>query len=185
LGNLASEELNSLGRVAEDDGLTNFEFGHQRVQTVQLLLLLQIGVVLGNTLESQFVSQSDKGGIGHVLDAESVNLDRVSRRVHHDLAIRAHQLNDVLNRLFEIRGQQLVDFIEHQHCASFEVCHVFFGQVENAAGCSYNNVDSLLETVKVFTHESTTSGDHALNLLVLGKVLDNKRGLHRKLTCGN
>jgi len=40
----------------------------------------------------------------------------------------------------------------------------------------------LVETVHILSYNSTSSGDHTLNFLVLANLLDDKRGLHGELT---
>ena len=49
LGDLFGEELYSLGALTEDDGLVDVELGEQGVQAMDLLLLLEVGVVLRHT----------------------------------------------------------------------------------------------------------------------------------------
>lgn len=53
LGDLASEQLDTLGGVAEDDGLVDLELGEQRVEAVHLLAFFDKGVELCHTLEGQ------------------------------------------------------------------------------------------------------------------------------------
>ena len=49
LSNLLGQKLDTGGRVTEDDGLVDLETGEKGVETVDLLLLLDEGIVLGNT----------------------------------------------------------------------------------------------------------------------------------------
>ena len=50
-----SQKLNSLSAVTEYHDLVDFELRKQRVQTVELFLLLQICVVLGHSFESKLL----------------------------------------------------------------------------------------------------------------------------------
>ena len=50
LGDLFCKKLNSLGRIAENDGLINVKLGEQSVEAVQLFSLFKVGIVLGHTL---------------------------------------------------------------------------------------------------------------------------------------
>jgi len=59
LRDLLGQEFNPLCRIAEDDGLLDLEFGEQGVEAVHLLGLLHKGVVLGHSLQSQFIHQID------------------------------------------------------------------------------------------------------------------------------
>lgn len=49
LSNLLGQKLDTGGRVTEDDGLVDLETGEKGVETVDLLLLLDEGVILGDT----------------------------------------------------------------------------------------------------------------------------------------
>lgn len=65
-GDFLGKQFNTVGGVAEDDGLVNLEFGEERVQTVNLLLLLDKGVVLRDTAKSELVHEVDFVRAGHV-----------------------------------------------------------------------------------------------------------------------
>ena len=49
LGNFLGEEFHAVDRVAEDDGLVDFQLGEEGVEAVNLLPLFDIGVELGDT----------------------------------------------------------------------------------------------------------------------------------------
>ncbi len=59
LANLAGKKLYTLGTVAKNDCLRNVQLGEQSVEAVELLTLLQKGVVLGQTLQSQLICNLD------------------------------------------------------------------------------------------------------------------------------
>ena len=50
LGNLFSQQLHALSRVAENDALVDLQLGEERVETVHLLPFLDESVVLRDTL---------------------------------------------------------------------------------------------------------------------------------------
>ena len=52
LANLASEQLNTLCAITEDDSLRDVKLGEERVQAVQLLFLLKEGIILRQSLQS-------------------------------------------------------------------------------------------------------------------------------------
>ena len=70
LRDLFGEELHAVCRVAEDDGLVNLELGEKGVQAVDLLLLIDEGVVLGNTSQRKLVHKVNLVRVAHVLVGE-------------------------------------------------------------------------------------------------------------------
>ena len=70
LGDLLCEELYTVGRVAEDDGLVDLKLGEQGVQAVDFLLFLHEGVILGNAPQGELVHEVDLVGADHVLVGE-------------------------------------------------------------------------------------------------------------------
>lgn len=73
LGNFASQQFDSLGRVAEDDSLGDVQLAEERVQAVQLLPLFQVGIVLRQPLQGQFFGEAQQGCIRHVFPMEVAN----------------------------------------------------------------------------------------------------------------
>ena len=51
LSDLLGEQFHTLDRVAENDALVDLELGEESVETVDLLTLLDVGVVLGHALQ--------------------------------------------------------------------------------------------------------------------------------------
>lgn len=66
LSNLFREEFDSIGRVAEDDGLVDLKLGEKSVKAVDLLLLLHECVVLRDSSKGEFVHQVDLVWVTHV-----------------------------------------------------------------------------------------------------------------------
>jgi len=79
---------------------------------VQLLSLLQEGIVLRQTLQCQLVSDLDVLGLFDVALLELTNFYRVSCTEQANLAIVRAHLQYLLNDLLEFSGNQPIDFIE-------------------------------------------------------------------------
>ena len=67
LCNLFCEKLNSIGRIAEYDGLVDLQFREKRVQAMDFLLLFHECVVLRNASEGELVHEVDLVRVGHML----------------------------------------------------------------------------------------------------------------------
>lgn len=59
LEDFLGEKLDSHGRVAEDDGLRDVQFAKQRVEAVDLVLLINEGVVRGHSLKGELLHHVD------------------------------------------------------------------------------------------------------------------------------
>jgi hypothetical protein len=66
LSDLLSKQLHALDRVAENDALVDLQLGEERVEAVDLLTLLDVGVVLGHALQGKLVHQVDRVGATEV-----------------------------------------------------------------------------------------------------------------------
>lgn len=86
-GDLLGEQLDSLGRVTEDDRLIDLQLREESVQTVDLLLLLDIRIVLSDTLKSELLHQIDLIRVVHVLLDKLVDSAWESSRVEKDLSV--------------------------------------------------------------------------------------------------
>lgn len=74
---LLGKKFNSFTRIAENDSLRNLELIEKRSQAVKLLLLLKVGIVLGQSLKSQLIRGLDILGFSYVLLLETLDLLRV------------------------------------------------------------------------------------------------------------
>lgn len=79
LGDFLSQELHTGGGVTEDDRLVDLEAGEEGIQAMDLLLLLDEGIILCDTAESELVHEVDFVGIVHVFILEFLDYDRESR----------------------------------------------------------------------------------------------------------
>ncbi len=111
------EQLDPLGALAEDDGLVNVKLLEERMKAVKLFGLLQVRVVLGNTLQSELVHKVDEHWIGHVVLLESFNLLREGGREKHQLPLRVHFSYYLRYYILEVRRKQLVALVQHQNLA--------------------------------------------------------------------
>lgn len=148
---------------------------------MELLFFFKIGVILGKTFQSQFVGQPNELGLGQVLFLERFNFHGVGSRKEHNLRL-VHQGNDALDDFLEVIAEKLIDFIKYEHFASVQFSDILGSQIEDATRSCDDNVNRLRKTVEIFANKGATSGNHAFELLVLGKGLDDKGGLHGKLT---
>jgi hypothetical protein len=80
LRDLLGQELDSLGRVAEDDSLVDVQLGEQSVQAVQLFTFFEISIVLSHSLKGQLFHEVDELWLRNVLLLELLDLLWVSSR---------------------------------------------------------------------------------------------------------
>lgn len=174
---LLRQELNPLASVAEDDGLRDFEFVEKSREAVQLLLLLQVGIVLSEAFQRELVRRLDVLWLGHVHLLEVLDLLGVGRTEKSDLRVR-HDLDDLFDDFAEVARKKLVHFVEYEELALIEVGHLLARQIEDAAWSSDDYVHILVQTVKVIGHFCASCAHHALELLILAEVLYHQRSLH-------
>ena len=55
---------------------------------MELLLLLEVGVELSETLQREFIGESDELGVWHVFLLEISDLNWIGRTEHEDLLLR-------------------------------------------------------------------------------------------------
>ena len=102
-GDLLGKKFNTVSGVAEYDRLVDLQFGEESVQAVNLLALLNEGIVLSDTAEGEFVHEVDFEGCVHVLIGESLDGDRESCTEQHDLAILGVELEELFDDRCEFR----------------------------------------------------------------------------------
>lgn len=148
---------------------------------MKLFLLFKVGIVLGHTLQGQFVGQSDVGGLGHVLFLEILNFNWVSCAEKADLGFR-HQADNPLNNFREVDGQKFVYFIKDKHLAGVKIGYISAGEVEQAAWRCDQDVHSLVETVKVLSEVIAAHDNNTLKLFVFAQVFYHQGCLHGEFT---
>ena len=68
---LLGQELDPFGVLAEDDGLIDVELGEEGVESMQVFLLLEVGIVLGHTLQGELIHEVDILRVRHVIFLEA------------------------------------------------------------------------------------------------------------------
>jgi len=66
LGDLLCKKLDSVGGIAEDDGLIYLQFGEEGVEAMNFLLLFHKAVVLGNSSKGELIHKVDFVRVVHV-----------------------------------------------------------------------------------------------------------------------
>ena len=183
LGDLLGQKLDTVGRVAENDGLVDLELGEQGVEAVDLLLLLDEGIVLGNTPKRKLIHQVDFVRADHVLVGEVLDRKREGSREQHDLAIPGVVLKQLLNDRGELDGQKLVSFVHDEHGAFAEIGNRLSSEIENSARSAHYYVDGILKADNVVSQARSAGRNHDVDTEVLAKGLADLRGLHGKLAC--
>lgn len=113
VGDFLGQQLDAADAVAEDDGLVDLQLGEERVEAVQLLALVDKGVVLGYALERERVHEVDDVGVGRqVFVLEALDGVRKGGREEHDLALRRQPRNDVVQQPLHVHAQQLVGLLD-------------------------------------------------------------------------
>ena len=105
MGDLSRQQLDSLCAVAENYGLGDIELREESVQAVELFLLLEVGVKLCETLESEFVSEPYELGVWDIFLLEIADLDGVGCAKHEDLLLRHHDVNNLFDNFSEVVRQ--------------------------------------------------------------------------------
>lgn len=182
LGDLLGEKLDTVSRVAEDDGLVDLKLVEKCVQAMNLLLLFNKGVVLGDTAESEFVHQVDLVWLVHVLVLEALDNDGEGRGEEHDLTILRVESQELLNDRGEFRRKKLVSFIHDEGWAGRKVSNALARQVQYPSRRTHNDVDRLAQTDNVVLEARASSGDHDIDAQVLAKGLADLRGLESQFS---
>ena len=101
--------------------LIDLQLGEEGVEAVDLLPLLDKGVVLGDALQGQLVHQVDLVGLLEVLPHEALDGEGEGGAVEEDLAALGQEADHLVQHSLEVLAQQLVSLVQHQHSA---VAHI-------------------------------------------------------------
>lgn len=183
LRDLLGKEFDSFGVLAEDDGLVDVELWEQCVEAMEFFLLLEVGIVLGNTLQGEFIHEINILRVRNILFLEVFDCYWISCGEKWYLSIWWHEIKNFGYNDFKVIWEQLVDFIKNQHITLIEFGNVLTRKIENSSWSGNNNVNWLIESVDILLDLVSTSRNHALDLLVLAKLLNNHTRLHGKLSC--
>mmetsp|Transcript_46826 Transcript_46826/g.142151 ORF Transcript_46826/g.142151 Transcript_46826/m.142151 type:complete len:220 (-) Transcript_46826:205-864(-) len=152
---------------------------------MHLLPLLHERVKLRDAFQRQFVHEIDFVGVGHVLVLELDDGHGEGRRKHQDLPVCWQELEEVFDDGLELRAQELVRLVHHEHLALLQVAHILIGEVEDAPGRRDDDVHLVVQAHDVFPEARAACRHHALHVHVLAKLLHHRRRLQGELACGH
>lgn len=185
LGDLFGEQLDTVSRIAKDDGLVDLELGKERVETVHFLAFLNESVVLRDTAQRELVHEVDLVGLDHVAVLEILDDERERGREEHDLPLLGEEAEELLHDGGELGRQELVSFVHDESGALAEVGDAFASEIEDTTGSTDEHVDGLSETEDIVTKGSTTGSDHDFDAEVLSESLCDLTCLERQFTGGD
>ena len=149
------------------------------------MLLLDEGVVLRDTFQRQLVHQVDDVRLAQELVLELLHGDRERRRVEQDLPVGAHVADQLLDHGLELRREQFVRLIHHQHARRGQLGHALGGQVQQAPWCGDNGVDGLVQAHDVVAQRGAARRHHHLSAEVLSQLARDLRRLQGQLAGGH
>lgn len=152
---------------------------------MDLLLFFHESVVLGNTTEGELVHEVDLVWIIHVLVGKFLDGHGECGREQHELSVKRMLAEDLLDRLCELLGQQLVGFVHDNHATLAQISDVLPRQISNSARRADNDMHGLAQAQNVVPKTSSARGDHDVDTEMFTEGLANLRGLHSQLSCGN
>lgn len=150
---------------------------------MDLLLLLDIGIVLGDTLESELLHQIDLVRIVHVSLDKLVNSTRKRGRVEENLTIGRQVGDDRVEHVLEVLGEELVSLVHDEHRARVHDGEALLHEVENATGRGDDHVHLLLQTHDVLLEVRAACGRHHLAAHVLAQLDADLARLQRQFAC--
>lgn len=167
---LLSEQFDAFGRVAEDDALVDVELGEEGVQAVEFLALLEVGVILSYTFESQFLHQIDEMWFFEVFLLEISDALGVCGGEKKELGVFGNLYN-LLDNALEVHREKLINLVQDHHSAFFQVGDSLAAQVQDAAGCSHENVHCLVQPINIVLERGPSGRDHDLEIQMLAESL--------------
>ena len=88
---------------------------------MDLLPLLDEGVVLGDALEGELLHQVDLIGVAHVLPHEALHGQGEGGGVEQNLAVGRKVSNETVQHSLEVLGKELVGLVQAEDLALFDV----------------------------------------------------------------
>lgn len=181
LGDFPGEQLDTSDAVAEDNRLVDLQLAEQSVQAVDLLLFFNEGVVLGDTLQREFLHEVDDVRFAQVLVLEFLDGNRESSRVQENLSVLRHEVDNLGDDGLEFRGKKLIRLVHCQHRRLTQLCDALARQVDETTRSGDNNVHRLVQSHNVILQRGTTGGDHDGQTEVLAEFLAHLARLQRQL----
>jgi hypothetical protein len=174
---------------------------------VDLLALLEEGVVLGDTTKGELIHEVDLVRLAHPLvlqegkredkheerkkrkreraHLEVLDDEREGRGEEGDLALLGHEAEELLDDGGEFRGEKLVRLVHYEHRALAQVGDTLTGKVEDTTRSTDEDVNGLAEAEDVVAKGGSSGSDHDLNAGVLAERLADLRCLEGELTSGD
>lgn len=152
---------------------------------MDLLSLLQEGVVLSDSSEGELVHEVDLVGLVHPLVLEVLDDDGERRGEEHDLSLLGHEREELLDDGRELGREELVGLVHDERLALAQVCDSLAGEIEDPSRRTDEDVHSLAETHDIVSQRRSSGGDHDRHARVLAERLADLRGLERELTRGD
>lgn len=149
---------------------------------MHLLLLLDEGVVLGDTAQGELVHQVDLERRVHVLVREVLDRDGEGGGEEHKLAVSRVASEDLLDRLHELDREQLIGFVHNKHGALAQICNVLPRKICNTAWRADENVDRLTKAENIVPQAGPTCCDHDIDVEVFSQRLAHMRSLQCELS---
>lgn len=148
---------------------------------MDLLLLLDVGIVLGNALERELLHEIDLVRVVHVLLDELIDRDGKRGRVEQDLTIGRQERDDGVEHVLEVLREELVGLVHDEHRARVHDGQALLHEVEYAAGRRNDDVHLLLETHDVLFQVGAARRRHHLAAHVLAQLDADLARLQRQL----
>lgn len=99
------------------------QLGEEGVQAVDLLLLFDKGVVLGDAAQGEFVHEVDFVGARHVFVGKVLDREGEGGGEEHDLSVLGVELEQLLDDGGELDGEKLVGLVHDEHGTLAEICN--------------------------------------------------------------
>ena len=154
----------------------------ESVQAVDLLLLLDIRIVLSDTLKSELLHQIDLIRVVHVLLDKLVDSAWESSRVEKDLSVGREIRDDRVEHVLEVLGEELVGLVHDEHGARVHDGEALLHEIEDTAWRGDDHVHLLLQTHDVLLEVGAASCGHHLAAHVLAQLDADLARLQSELT---
>lgn len=149
--------------------MVDLETREERVEAMDLLSLLHVGVILGDALEGELVHEVDLVRVAHVLLEELLHRLGERRGIEHNLTLGRQFADDVVDNLLEIGRQQLVGLIDDEDFAEIRRYDVPLDEIVDAARSGEDDVHGLLQSHDVVFEARAARCDHYFRFCVLRK----------------
>lgn len=152
---------------------------------MDLLLLFNESVVLGDTTERKLVHQVDLIWRVHVLVLEALHHNWEGGTEKHDLSVFGMKSKKLLHNWGKLGRQKLIGLVHDKGLASREISHALACKIQNPAWCSNNDMNWLAQSDDIVLQSCPTCRDHDVDTQVLSQHLAYLRGLEGEFSGGD